>query len=123
RGPTVLDMLDEFKVAELPKNQPLRLPIQDVYRFDERRIFAGRVESGSIKVGDRIVFSPTSKTSTVRSIERWNAPPSDIAHAGESIGIQLTEQIFVARGAVAALETAPPFELSRFKARLFWLGR
>ena len=29
----------------------------------------------------------------------------------------------VARGAVAALETAPPYELSRFKARLFWLGK
>src|SRR6185369_2429298 len=38
-------------------------------------------------------------------------------------GITLTEQIFVERGAVAALETAPPYELTRFKARLFWLGR
>ncbi len=43
------------------------------------------------------------------------------AEAGESIGITLTEQVFVARGAVAALETAPPFELARFKARVFWL--
>jgi bifunctional enzyme CysN/CysC len=84
---------------------------------------AGRVEAGSIKVGDRLVFSPTNKTSTVKTIERWNAPVSDQASAGESIGITLTEQIFVARGAVAALESAPPYELTRFKARLFWLGR
>src|SRR6185503_3401340 len=118
-----LAALDDFRMAELPKDQPLRLPIQDVYRFDERRIFAGRVEAGSVKVGDRLIFSPTNKTSIVKSIERWNAPPSDIAHAGESIGLQLTEQIFVARGAVAALESAPPYELSRFKARLFWMGR
>jgi bifunctional enzyme CysN/CysC len=69
-GPTVLETLDEFKVTDLPKNQPLRMPIQDVYRFDERRIFAGRVESGAIKVGDRIVFSPTNKTSTVKSIAK-----------------------------------------------------
>src|SRR5260221_1986111 len=55
RGPTVLQTLDEFKLAESPKNQPLRFPIQDIYRFDERRILAGRVESGSIKVGDRLV--------------------------------------------------------------------
>ena len=123
QGPTVLAALDDFKMAELPKDQPLRLPIQDVYRFDERRIFAGRVEAGSVKVGDRLIFSPTNKTSIVKSIERWNAPPSDVAHAGESIGLQLTEQIFVARGAVAALESAPPYELSRFKARLFWMGR
>jgi bifunctional enzyme CysN/CysC len=123
KGPTVLETLDEFKVTDTPTNQPLRFPIQDVYRFDERRILAGRVEAGSIKVGDKLVFSPTNKTSTVKSIERWNVPAQDSASAGESIGVTLTEQIFVARGSVAALETDPPFELSRFKARLFWLGR
>ena len=122
-GPTVLEMLDEFKVAELPKDQPLRLPIQDIYRFDERRILAGRIESGTLKVGDRLLFSPSNKASTVKTIERWNAPSRDTASAGESIGVTLTEQIFVERGAVAALETAPPYQLTRFKARLFWLGR
>jgi bifunctional enzyme CysN/CysC len=123
RGPTVLQALEEFKIAELPKDQPLRFPIQDVYRFDDRRILAGRVEAGSIRVGDKLVFSPTNKTSTVKSIERWSAAPTDHASAGESIGVTLTEQIFVARGAIAALESAPPFELSSFKARLFWMGR
>lgn len=122
-GPTVIETLDAFAATERPTDQPLRFPIQDVYRFDERRIFAGRVEAGALKVGDKLVFSPTDKTSTVKTIERWNAPPSDTAVAGESVGITLTEQIFVARGVVAALETAPPFELSRFKARLFWLGK
>jgi len=123
KGPTVLATLDEFKVSEPPNNQPLRFPIQDVYRFDERRILAGRVESGSIKVGDRLIFSPTNKTSTVKTIERWNAPSRENATAGESVGITLTEQIFVERGSVAALESAPPYELTRFKARVFWLGK
>src|SRR5712664_2115732 len=85
KGPTVLETLDQFKIAELPKDQPLRFPIQDVYRFDERRILAGRVEAGSIKVGDRLVFSPTNKTSVVKTIERWNASSRDNATAGESI--------------------------------------
>jgi bifunctional enzyme CysN/CysC len=122
-GPTVLEALDEFQPPEPATHQPLRLPIQDIYRFDERRILAGRVESGALKVGDRLVFAPSNKISTVKTIERWNAPAAERAEAGESIGITLTEQIFVERGAVAALETAPPYELNRFKARLFWLGR
>jgi len=122
-GQTVLEALDSFRVTETPAHQPLRLPIQDVYRFDERRILAGRIEAGALRVGDRLVFAPSNKVSTVKTIERWNAPVSDKAEAGESIGITLTEQIFVERGAIAALETAPPYELSRFKARLFWLGR
>jgi bifunctional enzyme CysN/CysC len=123
KGATVLQTLDEFKVAEMPMDQPLRFPIQDVYRFDQRRILAGRVESGRIKVGDRLIFSPTNKSSTVKSIERWRAASSDSADAGESIGITLTEQVFVERGAIAALESSPPYELTRFKARLFWLGK
>ncbi len=123
QGSTVLQALDQFNVTDLPLNQPLRLPIQDVYRFDDRRILAGRVDSGIINVGDRLVFAPSKKTSVVKTIERWSATASDTASAGESIGITLTEQIFVERGAIAALESAPPYELSRFKARLFWLGR
>jgi bifunctional enzyme CysN/CysC len=123
KGPTVLATLDEFKGARPPGDQPLRYPIQDVYRFDHRRILAGRVESGCIKVGDRVVFSPSNKTSTVKTIERWNAPARDSAETGESIGITLTDQVFVERGAVAALEHTPPYALTCFKARVFWLGK
>ena len=123
QGPTVIEALQALEVTTLTEDQPLRFPIQDVYRFDERRILAGRVESGRIKVGDRLVFSPNNKSSTVTSIERWNAAPGDSAGAGESIGITLAEQIFVKRGAVASLEAAPPYVLTLFKARVFWLGK
>ncbi|MGD0260767.1 MAG: adenylyl-sulfate kinase [Verrucomicrobiota bacterium] len=123
KGPTVVEVLDGFKAARPPGDQPLRFPIQDVYRFDHRRILAGRVESGRIKVGDRLVFSPSNKTSSVKTIERWNAPARDSAETGESIGITLTDQVFVERGAVAALENTPPYALTCFKARVFWLGK
>ena len=122
-GPTVLETLDQFEAGQPPTNQPLRFPIQDIYRFDQRRILAGRIESGRLSVGDRLIFSPSNKVSVVKSIERWHAPVTNEASAGESIGITLTEQIFVERGAVAARETEAPYELSKFKARLFWLGR
>jgi len=123
QGPSVLETLSQFKPSAVSANLPLRFPIQDVYRFDDRRILAGRVEAGTLAVGDRLVFSPTNKVSTVKTIERWNVLSGDRASAGESVGITLTEQIFVTRGAVAALEMSPPFELSSFKARVFWLGK
>jgi bifunctional enzyme CysN/CysC len=123
KGPTVVAALDQFEAARPSGDQPLRFPVQDVYRFDHRRILAGRVESGRIQVGDRLVFSPSNKTSTVKTIERWSAPARDSADAGESIGITLTEQVFVERGAVAALEHTPPYALTCFKARVFWLGK
>jgi bifunctional enzyme CysN/CysC len=123
KGPTVVQTLDEFRISELPKDQPLRFPVQDVYRFDERRILAGRVESGTLRVGDRLLFSPGNKASTVKTIERWQSAPRETATAGESVGVTLSEQIFVERGSVATLETEPPYALTKIRARMFWLGR
>ena len=123
QGPTVLEALDELRDSAWPKDKPLRFPVQDVYRFERRRILAGRVESGTVRVGDRLLFSPGSKVSVVKTIEQWNTPARDSATAGESIGLTLTEQIYVERGSIAAAEGSPPYELTRFKARVFWLGR
>ncbi len=124
RGPTVVEALDAFTPSKPEIDLPLRLPLQDVYKFDDRRIFAGRVESGSFKLGDRLLFSPSNKSAKVASIEQWHAPaPPTRAEAGQSVGFTLDEQIFVERGEVASHETDPPIETTVFKARLFWMAR
>ena len=57
------------------------------------------------------------------SIERWNAPIKDFAaSAGESIGVTLTDPIFVERGHIGSHDTETPIETNRFRARLFWMG-
>jgi len=122
-GPTVLEALDRFQIAESQEKLPLRFPVQDVYRFDQRRILAGRVESGTLRVGDKVLFSPRNKISTVKSIEGWPQGSREVATAGESIGITLTEQIFVERGQVGSTEEDAPIEGNVFKAKFFWLGR
>jgi bifunctional enzyme CysN/CysC len=122
-GPTVLDMLDQFEAPKPLNELPLRLPVQDVYRFDERRIIAGRIETGTLRVGDQLVFSPNNKTSVVASIENWNGPKTEVAYAGQSVAFTLTEQIFVQRGHVASHEKDAPIESNRFKANLFWMGK
>src|SRR4029434_2718592 len=115
--------LDTFEPPKSLEELPLRFPIQDVYRFDSRRIIAGRIEAGSVKVAGTLGFSPNNKTSVVASIEHWNAPTKDRAIAGESIGVTLTEQIFVERGHIASHDDDAPIESNRFKARLFWMGK
>ena len=122
-GPTIIEALDRFETPARLNELPLRFPVQDVYRFDERRLIAGRIESGTLRVGDKLVFSPNNKTTVVKSIETWNAQKRDSASVGESIAITLEEQIFVQRGHVASHETDTPIESNRFKANLFWMGR
>jgi bifunctional enzyme CysN/CysC len=121
-GPTLLRALDRLSVPSAEADGPLRFAVQDIYRFDERRIIAGRVESGTMRVGDYLVFSPNNKTSSVASIERWNAPLKDLASAGESVGLILSEPIFVERGHIASHDTEAPIETKRFRARIFWMG-
>lgn len=121
-GPTLLEALDQLEVVTAATGQPLRFSVQDVYRFDERRIIAGRIESGTLRVGDRLVFSPANKTSTVATIESWSAPPRTEGIAGDSIGITLREQIFVERGYVASHPEERAIETNRFRADLFWLA-
>jgi len=120
---TVLQALDEFVVTPPPTRLPLRFSVQDVYRFDHRRVLAGRIESGALHVGDRLFFWPSGKSSVVNTIERWNAPSHASASAGESIGVTLTEQVFVERGQIASHEQNPPSTTREFKANFFWMGR
>jgi len=122
-GPTVLEMLDTFEPPAPLVAMPLRMPIQDVYRFDHRRLLAGRIESGTLRVGDELVFSPNNKVSVVASIEHWSGEEKNVALAGESVAFTLKEQIFVQRGHVASHSSHAPIESNRFKARLFWMGK
>jgi bifunctional enzyme CysN/CysC len=132
RGPTLAEALDAMTPLAPPIDLPLRLCVQDVYKFDDRRIIAGRIETGTLQVGDELVFSPANKTSIVQSIEHWQPASTaatsprgngGMAIAGDSIGITLQEQIFVERGYVASHSKDTPIETNRFHADLFWIAR
>ena len=122
-GASVLEALDLLQSQKPDVDLPLRFCVQDVYRFNGRRIIAGRIETGTLRVGDQLVFSPANKSSVVATIERWNAPTNGPALAGDSIGVTLSEQIFVERGYVASHENDTPIETNRFHADLFWIVR
>ena len=123
-GPTILDTLSLFKKETLRSEQPLRFPVQDVYKFDARRILAGRIAAGRLKIGDHLVFSPSNKHANIRSVEAFNIEPVPTgAEAGQSVGITLDEQIFVERGEIATHQEQLPLVSTAFKANLFWLGK
>ena len=72
-GPTVVEALDALEPARPLDELALRLPVQAIYKFDDRRIVAGRIESGSIAAGDEIVIMPAGKIAKIRSVESWPA--------------------------------------------------
>ncbi|MEY2562663.1 MAG: bifunctional enzyme CysN/CysC [Verrucomicrobiota bacterium] len=123
KGNDLLEALDQLEGAQSSSELPLRFPIQDVYRMDNRRVFAGRIESGTLKVGDQLIFAPHNKTARIATIERWGTTPARAARAGDSIGITLSDHIFIERGNIASHETDGPAESNRVHAKVFWIGR
>ena len=122
-GSNFIDTLDQLPEANSTNDLPTRLPIQDVYKFDERRIIAGRIESGTLKIGDELLFTPSNKRAAIESFEVWNAKDKKTkAIAGESVGIILNEEIFIERGHIASLSTDAPIETNVFRGKVFWIG-
>src|SRR5258708_3074990 len=66
QGPTVVEALDGFAPARPATALPLRLPVQAIYRFDDRRIVAGRIQSGFIAVADQIPVPPSARPPALR---------------------------------------------------------
>ena len=127
-GPTVLEQIDRFEREDAAAGLPLRLPVQDIYKFteegDDRRIVAGTIETGSVGVGDEVIFLPSRKRSHIASIEAFNAPVSQRADAGEALGYTLTEQIYIKPGELMVRADERPARLgTRLRANIFWMSR
>ncbi|MBI3306941.1 MAG: GTP-binding protein [Candidatus Omnitrophica bacterium] len=128
RVDTVLEVLDSFEKAPSLENKPFRMPVQAVYKFtesgDDRRIVAGRVESGSLAVGDQVLFLPSNKRTEIKSIEAFNAPGHKKITAGNSAGVTLKEQIYINRGDIMCkVGDHAPLVSYLFEGKLFWMGK
>lgn len=88
-GPTLFEALDKLIIPEKPLDKPLRLPIQDAYKIKGTGVVpVGRVETGVMKVGDKIIIVPTGFTGDVRSIEMHHEGIQQ-AEPGDNIGISI----------------------------------
>ena len=110
KGPTLLQALDNLKVPDKPTDKPLRLPVQDVYTITGiGTVPVGRVETGKLKVGDKIVFMPGGKSGEVKSIEMHHESVIE-AIPGDNIGFNVRgidkNDILARRGRRPGLEPA-----------------
>ena len=128
QGRTVLEQLDAFEKTAGKEQGPFRFPLQDIYKFtadnDDRRIFAGTVEAGTISAGADIVFMPSRKKSRIKSIEGFQAPARTEIGAGRATGFTLTEELYVRPGEIICkVGESQPHVSSRLLVHIFWMGR
>lgn len=89
KGPTLVDAIDGFVIPEKPTGKPLRVPIQDSYSIKGTGVVpVGRVETGILKKGDKIIIMPTGFEGEIRSIEMHH---EEIPQAvpGDNIGFSI----------------------------------
>lgn len=120
KGKTLLQAFDDFKVPDKPIGKPLRIPIQDVYTITGvGTVPVGRVETGSMKVGEKIIVMPSGAKGEIKSIETHHTQmPS--AEAGDNIGFNLRgiDKKDIKRGDVLGTPNEPPRVAKEFVAQI-----
>ena len=122
-GPTVLEALDKFELKKSGSKKALRMPVQDVYKINDKRILAGRIESGTLRQGDEIIFFPSGKTSRIKAVEMFNEDRKE-AEQGECIGVTIDDPLFIERGEILCRKGEhEPKTTSILNANIFWMAK
>lgn len=126
-GETLAEALD-LLASEFPRKHadgPLRFVVQDVYRQGGQRIIVGRVHSGSLRVNDTVLISPSDRSATVISIPSWpySDNPLSRLNTGQSGAMILDNPVFVERGDIISHHDNAPVMTNLLHCQLFWLDQ
>ncbi|MEA1905997.1 MAG: translation elongation factor EF-1 subunit alpha [Euryarchaeota archaeon] len=120
KGSTILEALDQFKAPEKPTTLPMRIPIQDAYTISGiGTVPVGRLETGIMRPGDKVLFMPSGAAGEVKSIEMHHEEVPE-AVPGDNIGFNVrgVGKKDVRRGDVCGPASNPPTVADEFTAQI-----
>jgi elongation factor 1-alpha len=125
KGPTLLEALDSVTPPVRPKEKPLRIPLQDVYKIGGiGTVPVGRVETGILRPGAIVTFAPVGITTEVKSVEMHHEQLLE-AQPGDNVGFNIKNVAVkdIRRGFVAGdSKDDPPAETGLFNAQVIVLN-
>ncbi len=125
-GPTLLQVLEHVPVDEGIVHAPFRFPVQAVQRqpvtaVEERRAYLGRIESGTLALGDEVTVLPAGVHTRIAGIHTFDGALQD-ARAGQSVTLTLEDQVDVSRGDMIVSRARAPRCAKEFEALLCWFS-
>lgn len=129
QGETLLELLEAAPAAHSDQAEAFRFPVQFVCRphdsanpeLHDFRGFMGRVESGSIAVGDAVTVLPNGYQSKVKAIQLGNEQLQS-AQTEQSITLLLEDEIDTSRGDMIVKTTEAPEAVKHIEAHVCWLS-
>jgi sulfate adenylyltransferase subunit 1 len=125
-GPTLLELLERLPVADARATAPFRFPVQLVSRpqtpeLHDFRGYMGRIEAGSVRVGDAITVLPGGRSSRVKEILTYDGPLEQ-AFAPQSVTMTIEDHIDISRGDLV-VKTGERLHVAReVRASVCWMG-
>ena len=129
QGPTLLDILESAPGAHSEHGEAFRFPVQYVCRpqdsanpaLHDYRGFMGRVESGSIRVGDAVTVLPSGRESTVTAIQIGGVELAE-AITEQSVTLLLADEIDTSRGDMIVKSNEVPVAVKQIDATVCWMA-
>ena len=126
KGETLLHLLEQIPLKEGLENQPFRFPVQYVVRpqtaeWPDYRAYAGRIASGTVKVGDEVTILPSFTKSKISRIDEGTNQLSE-AQAPQSVNLSLEDDVDVSRGSQIVKSNEVPLTGQQVEVLVCWLN-
>ena len=126
-GPSLLSILEDLPVTPAETDVAFSFPVQWVEKFHDsgvtnqgRRVFWGRVATGSIEPGQTIQVFPSGQTAVVSQVLSATRQPQNKA-AGHSAGIVLDREVDVSRGDWLLAQHGSPEGQRQLSTTIAWM--
>ena len=126
KGETLLHLLEQIPLKEGLENQPFRFPVQYVVRPQtaellDYRAYAGRIASGTVRVGDEVTILPSYTKSRISRIDEGTKEIQE-ARAPQSVSLSLEDDVDVSRGSQIVKSAELPLTGQQVEVLVCWLN-